>query len=203
MHRTTRKTKTWNDHHRKPCSSCIRAYGHVPSKRVMVTPAVYPRLFSTTLTFRADVATIMSRRGHHYEGHGFSCRSPALVLNFSPLDILSTARESHCVNTISNHREKISTKTQKIVTHVSVHTLTFHETHYPLTPPGNPNTIQYLIPGRATNVELLKQVKNWQSPSRDLWSNCLIKSGRQKKDQTKYYSGRQKDNSKTICGPEG
>ena len=30
-----------------------------PPKRVMVTPAVNPRLFSTTLTFRADVATIM------------------------------------------------------------------------------------------------------------------------------------------------
>ena len=156
MHRTTRKTKTWNDHHRKPCSSCIRAYGHVPSKRVMVTPAVYPRLFSTTLTFRA-------LHGNQH-CHGFSCRSPALVLNFSPLDILSTARESHCVNTISNHREKISTKTQKIVTHVSVHTLTFHETHCPLTPPGNSNTIQYLIPGRATNVELLKQVKIGKVP---------------------------------------
>ena len=55
--------------------------------------------------------------------------------------------------------------TQKIVTHVSVHTLTFHDTHYPLLPPGNPNTIQYLIPGRVTNGELLKEVKNWQSPS--------------------------------------
>ena len=32
--------------------------------------------------------------------------------------------------------------TQKIITHVSVHTLTFHETHYPLLPSGNPNTIQ-------------------------------------------------------------
>ena len=27
---------------------------------------------------------IQSRRGYHYESHGFSCRSPALVLNFSP-----------------------------------------------------------------------------------------------------------------------
>ena len=27
---------------------------------------------------------IQSRRGYHYEIHGFSCRSPALVLNFSP-----------------------------------------------------------------------------------------------------------------------
>ena len=59
---------------------------------------------------------------------------------------------------------------------MSVHTLTFHETPYPLTPPGNPNTIQYLIPRRATNVELLKQVKNWHSPSRDSWWNCLINS---------------------------
>ena len=54
--------------------------------------------------------------------------------------------------------------------------MTFHETYYPLSPPGNTNTIQYLIPGSATNVELLKQVKNWQSPLRDPWSNCLINS---------------------------
>ena len=26
-----------------------------------------------------------SRRGHHHESHGYSCRLPALVLNFSPL----------------------------------------------------------------------------------------------------------------------
>ena len=37
--------------------------------------------------------------------------------------------------------------TRNIVTHVSVHTLTFHETHYPLSPPGTPNKIQYLIRG--------------------------------------------------------
>ena len=88
--------------------------------------------------------------------------------------------------------------TQKNVTHVSVHTLTFHETHH--LPPGNTNTIQYLISGRATNVELLKQVKNWQSPSRDPWSNCLINSRETTKGQTNCYSGREKDNSKTICG---
>ena len=40
--------------------------------------------------------------------------------------------------------------------------------------PGNPNTIQQLIPGRTTNVEFLKQVKNWQSPSRDPWSICKL-----------------------------
>ena len=45
------------------------------------------------------------------------------------------------------------------------HILTFHKTHYPLAPPAKTNTIQYLIPGRATNVEWLKRVKNWQSPS--------------------------------------
>ena len=28
---------------------------------------------------------IQSRRSHHHESHGFSCRSPALILNFSPL----------------------------------------------------------------------------------------------------------------------
>ena len=54
---------------------------------------------------------------------------PALVLNH--IDIQSTARESHCVNThVKPSWKKINTKTQKIVTHVSVHTLTFHETHY-------------------------------------------------------------------------
>ena len=67
-----------------------------------------------------------------------------------------------------------------------VHTLTFHETHYPLPPPGNPNTIQYIIPGRATNVELLKRVKNWQSPSRDPWSNCQISFRETTKGQTNY-----------------
>ena len=65
--------------------------------------------------------------------------------------------------------------------------------------PGNTNTIKNLIPGWTTIVKLLKQVKNWQSPSRDPWSNCLIYSREDDKSQTKYYSGRQKDNSKTIC----
>ena len=73
----------------------------------------------------------------------------------------------------------------------------------PSLPPGNTNTIQYLIPGRTTNVELLKQVKNWQSPSRDPWSNCLINSRETIKGQTNYYFGREKDNSKTICGRVG
>ena len=56
-----------------------------------------PRLFSTTLTFRADVATIMR-----------VMVSPVVLLRLFPIshhfDIQSTARESHCVNTISNHR---------------------------------------------------------------------------------------------------
>ena len=65
--------------------------------------------------------------------------------------------------------------------------------------PAIPNTIQYLIPGTTTYVELLKQVRIWQSPSRDPWSNCLINSRETTKGQTNYYSGRQKDNSKTIC----
>ena len=65
--------------------------------------------------------------------------------------------------------------------------------------PGHLGTIQNLIPGWTTVVKLLKQVKNWQSPSRDPWSNCLINSREDDKGQTKYYSGKQKDNSKTIC----
>ena len=46
-------------------------------------------------------------------------------------------------------------------------------------------------------------MKNWQSPSRDPWSNCLINSRKDDKGQSYYYSGRQKDNSKTVCGHLG
>ena len=92
---------------------------------------------------------------------------------------------------------------ERLLTHVSVHTLTLHDAHYPPPPPQNPRTIQYLIPGWTTIVKLLKQVKNWQSPSRDPWSNCLINSREDDKGQSYYYSGRQKDNSKTICGHLG
>ena len=69
--------------------------------------------------------------------------------------------------------------------------------------PGHLGTIQYLIPGWTTIVKLLKQVKNGQSPSRDPWSNCLINSRETTKGQINYYSGRPKDNSKTICGRPG
>ena len=69
--------------------------------------------------------------------------------------------------------------------------------------PGHLGTIQYLIPGWMTIVKLIKRVKNWQSPSRDPWSNCLINSRETTKGQINYYSGRQKDNSKTICGRGG
>ena len=54
-----------------------------------------------------------------------------------------------------------------------------------------------------TIVELLKQVKNWKSPSRDPWSNCLINSRETTKGQSYYYSGRHKDNSKTMCRRAG
>ena len=114
----------------------------------MDSPAVYPRLFSTTLTFR-------------------------------------TPQENHIVSVPFETIEK-----------QNVFSLFFVS-------PGHLGTIKNLIPGWTTNVELLKQVKNWQSPSGDLWSNCLINSREDDKGQTKYYSGRQKDNSKTICGPPG
>ena len=69
---------------------------------------------------------------------------------------------------------------------------------------GHHRTIQYLIPGRTTKVELLKQLKNWQIPSWDLWSNCLIHFPETTKGQINYYySGLRKDNSKTICGRAG
>ena len=69
--------------------------------------------------------------------------------------------------------------------------------------PGHLGTIQNLIPGCMTIVKLIKRVKNWQSPSRDPWSNCLINSRETTKGQSYYYSGRQKDNSKTICRRAG
>ena len=72
-----------------------------------------------------------------------------------------------------------------------------------LVSPGHLGTIQNLIPGCMTIVKLIKQVKNWQSPSRDPWSNCLINSRETTKGQINYYSGRQKDNSKTICRRAG
>ena len=83
---------------------------------------------------------------------------------------------------------------------MSVHTLTLHDAHYP-PPPQNPRTIQYLIPGWTTIVKLLKQVKNWQSPSRDPWSNCLINSREDDKGQSYYYSGRQKKQFKDNLRP--
>ena len=72
-----------------------------------------------------------------------------------------------------------------------------------LVSPGHVGTIQNLIPGWTTNVELLKQVENWRSPSRDPWSICLINSRETTKGQINYYSGRQKDSSKTICRRAG
>ena len=64
----------------------------------------------------------------------------------------------------------------------NVLTLFFHSLSCPWFPrfsqffvyPGHPRTIQYLIPARTTIVELLQQVKKWQRPSRDHWSNCRI-----------------------------
>ena len=130
--------------------------------------------------------------------------SPVVCPRLFPIshlfDIQSTAR-NHIVST--PFQTIVEEDTQKIVTHVSVQSRTFHETHYPLPPPGNPNTIQYLIPGRATNVELLKQVKNWQSPLRDPWSNCPINSREPTKSHTNYWPAKRqvKDNlrKRRIC----
>ena len=64
--------------------------------------------FSPPLTFRADVATIMrvmvSPVVH-----------PRLSWISHHIDIQSTARESHCVNTIWDHRKKTKKKTQRDV----------------------------------------------------------------------------------------
>ena len=86
---------------------------------------------------------IQSRRGHLQESHGYSCRLSALVSNFSPLLTFRALHGNHIVSTpfqtiVEEDKHK---KHKKIVTHVSVHTLTFHETHYPPAPPGNPWTI--------------------------------------------------------------
>ena len=56
-HRAPRKKTVWNDHHRKPCSSSIRANGYVNRKQHIWLP------------YKGD--------------HGYSCRLPAPV--FSPL----------------------------------------------------------------------------------------------------------------------
>ena len=130
--------------------------------------------FLTTLTCRA-----LYGKSHC---HGQSCRFLALVFNH--FDFQNTARESQCVSTILSP----SKKKQKIL---------FFSIFF--VSPGHLRTIQNLIPGWTTIVKLLKQVKNWQSPSRDPWSNCLINSREDDKGQSYYYSGRQKDNSKTIC----
>ena len=37
--------------------------------------------------------------GYHFESHGFSCRSPALVLNFSPLSTFRALHGDHIVST--------------------------------------------------------------------------------------------------------
>ena len=176
--------------------------------------AVYPRLFWTTSTFRADVATIMRVMVSPVV-------QPRLFWISHHIDIQSTARQSHCVNTIWDHRKN---KTQRDVEDYVLkwadqacvylsstrkcfssilfsHILDSYVFFLFFVQPGHHRTIQYLIPGRATKVELLKQVKNWQSPSRDPWWNCLINSRETTKGQTKYDSGRQKDNSKTICNP--
>ena len=56
-HRAPRKKTAWNDHHRKPCSSSIRANGYVNRKQHIWLP--------------------------HKWNHGYFCRLPAPV--FSPL----------------------------------------------------------------------------------------------------------------------
>ena len=90
-----------------------RSY-HLLERLTKVTTGSFP--FSSLRIGREQhVLDSSNHSPHHFDiqstarkshCHGFSCRSPALVLNFSPLDIQSTALESHCVNTISNHRER-------------------------------------------------------------------------------------------------
>ena len=134
--------------------------------------------FLTTLTCRA-----LYGKSHC---HGQSCRFLALV--FDHFDFQNTARESQCVSVPFETIEKKNKKKLCSLFFVS---------------PGHLGTIQNLIPGWTTIVKLLKQVKNWQSPSGNLWSSCLINSREDDKGQSYYYSGRQKDNSKTICGRAG
>ena len=112
--------------------------------------------------------------------------SPAVSSRlFSTTLIFRTPQENHIVSVPFDTIEK---KTKKYVFFFIF-----------LESPGHLGTIQNLIPGCMTIVKFIKRVKNWQSPSRDPWSNCLINSRETTKGQINYYSGRQKDNSKTIC----
>ena len=113
---------------------------------------------------------------------------------------------------------------RRLVTHVSVHTLTFHETHYSLFPPRDHRTIQYLIPGlefwppginpvKSVSPILENSITKWiritetsenlAKSSRDPWSNCLINSPETTKSETDYYSGRQNNKSRAFCGRLG
>ena len=62
----------------KSCSWCIRAKRLRQQKGETFGSRRLPALVLNHFD-------VQSRRGYHYESHGFSCRLYALVLNFSPL----------------------------------------------------------------------------------------------------------------------
>ena len=75
---------------------------------------------------------IQSRRetscGYLQEGHGYSCRLPALVCNSHHVDFRSSAKKSHCVNSIRHPRKKkqrgkgsLSTCDQHFVMNCQIH----------------------------------------------------------------------------------
>ena len=88
-----------------PCSWCIRAKRLHQQKSRRGSSCRLPALVFNHFD-------IQSRHGLHYESHGYSRRSPALVLvlNFSPLLTFRALHGNHIVsNTISDHREKKAT----------------------------------------------------------------------------------------------
>ena len=90
---------------------------------------------------------------------------------------LERTRKSHCVNTITDHRDKKNTQRRGIlVAHMPTHTLTFHDNHYH----------SHLC------FSLL-------CSSRNFVDNSVINSLEDDKGRTNQYSGNRKDNSKTFC----
>ena len=129
--------------------------------------AVYPRLFWTTLTFRADVATIMR-----------VIVTPAVCPRlFEILTRLTfgAQRRKHCVNSIWDRRKKKNR--DKEARRPRANEFTFSDT----VSPGTSTAIQHLIPGRKTKVELLNQRKHDNVPPGTFGRMVQLIPGRTKK----------------------
>ena len=134
--------------------------------------------FLTTLTFRA-------LHSNHIVSTPFETTVFFLKKNTETWKITSSNEQTRHTSTSPRHATCFSSILFSYILDSYVFLFIFVQ-------PRHHRTIQYLIPGRTTNVELLKQVTNWQNPSRDPWSNCPIHSRETTKSQTNYFSGRQK-----------